>query len=443
MAAQIDITNVRTEHDSLAPGAEVQVFVEVEETSPSGGDFESAYVVIESPQFGETVLTSCFLIEQGGSDTRSQSTVSGTLNGSFTMPDEEVQLNVYAGNYQDNSRDPACAYQLLYGDQTDQMTVVLEPQAKKDPYESIAITNITTSPRPLPPPTPPFEQDVQIEVTLMNGADVGINVTGTVDANGGDVGSFSGVVPGISERTFAIDFSPQTANQVTIMVQTAGQSASETIQVESGDWFEQFAEQVKSFIEPFPVELGINVSNTNPEPGEPVQIIGTLTWGGLNQAVQNGINSITPNWFPDINIPTVSDFLNWLANQYGVNVGQGVAGKQVVLELEGPNGTNLYPPSGSATDSNGNVSASFVIPENTAGQTLTARASADRQNSPVETASAEATVSVGVSGSGNGGNGDNGGNGGNGGSGENGGLGGLGGLVLLGAAVLSQREKDS
>lgn len=236
-----------------------------------------------------------------------------------------------------------------------------------------------------------------------------------------------------------------------MVLETELDSTSTTLSVSGGggSWFDQFGQAILDFIAPFPVELGVRVSTRNPAPGEVVEIQGVLTGGDPLTSIETAINNLTPDWFPNIGIPSPADVLNWIATNFGFDVGVGIPNKQVTFNVDQGDAKILGEEFGGAidtTDSRGVASAQVRVNEGAAGQTVRITVASPRQASAIETQAVEASFGLDVGGAAIPGtptptptptNGD--GNGGGNGDGR-----GLGAFALLGLIlVLANRKKDN
>lgn len=116
------IDSVSVSPSNPAPGDTVDVTVHL--TDHAGGSgFVNVFAVVQSDQLDQPVLWMCTVLAAGGSTGIGGSSIDGTGDGSFVMPDGNVTLDVTAGGYTGGP----CADTLLTGTNISTWSSTVEP----------------------------------------------------------------------------------------------------------------------------------------------------------------------------------------------------------------------------------------------------------------------------------------------------------------------------
>lgn len=164
--APADLTIVDVRPSWGAEGNLIDVEVDVRDDSSStapGESFNQGYVIVEG--LGEFVTWSCFVIQPGQVITVDDSTITGTLDGEFTMPTSDVDLLVRAGGFAETND---CVQAATVGTETDRLNHTVQEFNPDD-------VQIEFCSPPDPSVVTP-DEEVTLSVTLANLNDEDVEV---------------------------------------------------------------------------------------------------------------------------------------------------------------------------------------------------------------------------------------------------------------------------
>lgn len=213
-------------------------------------------------------------------------------------------------------------------------------------------------------------------------------LAGTTDATGHLTHSYP--VPDVTgEVTLTIETERQTGN-----LETAAASTSITLDVGGvggGSWFDNFFDELLAYVTALPAEFSISVSESNPTAGDTITVEGQLIYGTFTTEIENAINAVTPDWFPNVDVPNTQDVVAAIETQLGAGVGGSVQGNPVSFTASNLTGMTRI----GTTDSTGRVSTTYQVPD-APGESVTLTLVADRHGDPVPTRRQEISTQIDI-----------------------------------------------